>query len=416
MVGITHVILFILAVCNCGRTATTGDAAECELDEDCDDSDPCTIDRCVPEQRSCFHYLGCARSISSGTAHRCVLTPGGSVKCLGNNQQGQLGNGDSRSSVFPVDVVGLSSDVKAIDMGHFHSCAIMESGGAKCWGDEDALGAGELEAHQGWTPVDVVGLSSGVSNISAGSGFTCAVTESGGAMCWGKNITGSLGNGTFDRSKVPVDVIGLSSGVASIYAGGGHTCAVLTSGDVKCWGGDGYGQIGDGVAGNFGRETPTDVMGLSSDVKAVSLGYYHTCCLTESGGVKCWGRNNYGQLGDGMTRDQYVPQDVVGLSSGVSSIAAGWDHTCAVMTSGSVKCWGCNHRGQLGNGTTEDSCVPVDVAGLPLPVVSLSAGGSNTWAVLDSGEVMSWGVVYGSYPIDDIPQEYHTPVNVMAYQ
>ena len=199
------------------------------------------------------------------------------------------------------------------------------------------------------------------SSVSAGYSHTCGLTSSGGVKCWGENSYGQLGNGNNTNSNVPVNVSGLSSGVSAISAGGGHTCALLTSGGVKCWGYNEFGQLGNG--NNTNSNVPVDVSGLSSGISAISAGGDHTCAMTSGGGVKCWGWNNDGQLGNGNNNDSNVPVDVSGLSSVVSAISAGITHTCALLTSGGVKCWGNNYNGQLGNGNNTDSNVPVDVVG-----------------------------------------------------
>jgi alpha-tubulin suppressor-like RCC1 family protein len=167
----------------------------------------------------------------------------------------------------------------------------------------------------------------GASLISGGGAHTCAVLAGGAARCWGSNSTGQLGdNSTTDRL-IPVAVTGLASGVSAIAAGGQHTCAVV-GGGVKCWGANSSGQLGDGTTTR--RLTPVDVSGLTSGVTAISAGAAHTCALTTGGGVKCWGFNSNGQLGDNSTSNRPTPVNVAGLSSGVTSIAAGYFHTCAV--------------------------------------------------------------------------------------
>jgi hypothetical protein len=173
--------------------------------------------------------------------------------------------------------------------------------------------------------------------ISAGGEFTCALTSVGGVKCWGANSGGELGDGTTTEKTTPVDVSGLSSGVAAISAGESHTCAVTGSGGAKCWGENFWGQLGDGT--NARKPAPVDVSGLSSGATAISTGRRHTCALTSAGGVKCWGENEYGQLGDGATRNKTEPAWVIGLlkaacttNTGTVKLSPGLTNTAAVQT------------------------------------------------------------------------------------
>lgn len=211
-----------------------------------------------------------------------------------------------------------------------------------------------------YIPVEVVGLTRGASGIAAGGSHTCALSgAAGNVKCWGMNWSGELGDGTTTSRSVPVDVAGLTSRVIAVAAGGQHTCALTAGGSLKCWGNNSKGQLGDGTTTK--RTTPVNVMTLTSGVIAVAVGEDHTCALTAGRGLKCWGNNSKGQLGDGTTTNRLAPVDVVTLGSGVSLIAAGYLHTCALTIAGGAKCWGDNTAGQLGDGTGKPSRLPVTV-------------------------------------------------------
>ena len=348
--------------------------------------------------------------ISTGGYHTCALRQSGGVKCWGYNDDGQLGDGTNMGRITPVDVVGLGSGITVISAGGFHTCALRLSGGVKCWGYNYDGQVGDGTTTDRWTPVDVVGLASEVTAISAGGYHTCALTGSGGVKCWGYNYDGQLGDGTKTSRNIPVDVVGLASEVTAINAGGHHTSALMSNGGVKCWGYNGYGQLGDGTTTD--RNTPVDVVGLSSEGTAVSAGDRHTCALASGGGMKCWGNNYAGELGDGMTYNRYTPTEVTGLSSGVMALSAGEEHTCALTSSGGVKCWGDNFYGQLGDGTMTGRWTPADVVCLASGVTAISSGGHHTCALTNSGGVKCWGNNYAGELGDGTNISRNTPVDV----
>lgn len=327
-----------------------------------------------------------AYSISSGFGHTCAVTgPNGAVKCWGRNDNGELGNGTTTPSSKPVGVSGLSSKVAAVSAGGSRSCALTTSGALKCWGDNP--GNGGLNST---TPVAVSGLSSGVKAVSAGGTFTCALTTAGGVRCWGAGSLGQLGNGALTSSSVPVTPTGLGSGVAAISSGAQHSCALTTAGGVKCWGWNNYGETGDGSGATTSPE-PGDVSGFSEGIAAVAVGGYHSCVITSSGAAVCWGQNQAGQRGDGTQVDSVTPVPVSGLSSGVAALTGGTYHTCAIMSGGAAKCWGSNVTGQVGDGTTTDRLVPVDVFGLTSGIVTISGGRFHTCSVNTAGRAQCWG-------------------------
>ena len=353
-------------------------------------------------------------AVATGANHTCAVTRNGGAKCWGDNTNGQLGDGTAVNRIAPVDVSGLTSGVAGITAGDFHTCALTTAGGAKCWGYNSAGQLGDGSAGNiRRTPVDVIGLTSGVVGIDAGGRSTCARTGSGGAKCWGDNYDGAVGDGSSQNLRLtPVDVSGLTSGVATITGGNDFTCAVTGSGGAKCWGYNATGAIGDGSSGND-RLSPVDVSGLTNGVAAIGTGGGHTCAVTTSGGVSCWGSNSSGQLGDGTTTQRLTPVSVSGLTTGVSVVTGGYTHTCAVK-SGGVKCWGSNINGELGDGTTTNQISPVDVAGLTSGAVSVSALDTHTCAVTTGGAVKCWGVnTYGQ--LGDGTAGYRTlPVDVLV--
>lgn len=312
-----------------------------------------------------------AQERSAGWGHTCAISSGG-LQCWGWNQNGILGDGSTSDRYSPVQVVGLTSGVAAVANGGYHTCALTITGGVKCWGGNwyGQLGDGTTEARH--TPVDVAGLTSGVIGITAGKWHTCALTAKREVKCWGYNGSGQLGDGSTTDSPAPVNVSSLGSGVLAITAGGTHTCALVTDG-VKCWGNNTGGQLGDGSFTD--RTTPVEVVGLPPDIEEISAGGAHTCALTHnhwSGGVKCWGANWDGQLGDGSNDSRSTPVDVVGLSSGAGAIAAGEQFTCARLPWNGTRCWGENAYGQLGDGSLLGSNLPVTVADWDTRFIDLS--------------------------------------------
>jgi len=258
-----------------------------------------------------------------------------------------------------------NKQAKAVATGAFHTCALTVIDNVKCWGNNHEGQLGDGTTVQRRKPVSVCSDSScastlsGVMAITTGSSFTCALTTNGGVKCWGTNSEGELGdgNGHLDTfSQTPVDVSGLTSGVTMISSGESHACALISGGSVKCWGDNSLGQLGDNSWTD--RSTPVDVCSdvsctaVMNGVQAITAGGRFTCALMISDAVKCWGANGFGELGDGNGGNDHVsgtPVDVIGLVSGVTAITAEGSHACALITD-SVKCWGNNEDGEIGDG------------------------------------------------------------------
>ena len=257
--------------------------------------------------------------------------------------------------------------------------------------------------------IEVGGQTLVVTQIVTGDEHSCALTVAGAVKCWGGNSEGQLGNGSTRNSGIPVSVNGLSRDVTYISSGRYHNCAITSSGAARCWGKNDHGQLGNGSTGY--STVPVSVSGLSSGVSLIAPGDQHTCALTTAGAVKCWGRDNVGQLGNGAAGNSVTPGNVTGLSSGVVSISSGNTHSCAVTTGGAAKCWGYNAFGQLGNGTKTSSQVPVTVNGLETGTQSISGGAFHTCAVT-LGRAKCWGYNAFGQLGDNSKTDTSEPVNV----
>ena len=328
--------------------------------------------------------LSPAPVLSASHGSSCVVNDG-AVRCWGG---GPLGDGTITTQGTPVFVLGLTSGTQSVAVGYEHSCAVTSGGEVQCWGDNIYGQLGDRTTLERVIPVDVVDLPVGVRAVGAGVGHTCALTDAGAVKCWGWNELGQLGDGTTTDRRTPTDVVGLTSGVLAIAIGGNHSCALTDAGAVKCWGANEDGQVGDTTTTN--RSRPGTVSGLESEVRALDAGLTSSCAVTMDGSVRCWGSNQWGQLGDGGTTDRSAPVGVVGLPAGVQDVTVGGTHACVLTDAGGLLCWGANSSGQLGDRTTEKRQQPVPVTGLTADVGAVSAGSLHTCAV-SGGDVVCWG-------------------------
>lgn len=328
-----------------------------------------------------------AERVTTGIAHTCAITTAGDVRCWGDNFEGQLGGQAWPVARIPVEVSGLP-EMMSVDAGDAHTCGVTATGAVKCWGDNWAGQLGNGSTEDQTAPVDVVGLSAGVVDVTAGGAHSCALLETGSVMCWGWNPWGALGDGSTTSSAVPVEVDGLSN-VVQVDTGGTHSCAVDRVGAAFCWGRNMNGQIGD--ATGVDRLTPVGVNGHDGDVLSLSAGAAHTCAVSEGGAVTCWGWNFDGQLGDSTRTTRLAPVPVAGLAQGVTQASAGLWHTCARTSAGAALCWGANRSKQIGDRTARTRTTPTRVLGLQAGVLQVHAGGAHTCARVGGGSVRCWG-------------------------
>ena len=339
--------------------------------------------------------------ISAGPSVSCA-TDAISFKCWGTNEYWQIGDGTQINTAAPTSVTGMGTDVIQASAGSYHVCAIEDSdadgkGGAKCWGWNSTYQLGDGTSETRTTPVDVSGLTANVRSISGGSQFTCAFVDAdddtiGGAKCWGSGASGQMGDGGGVSRSIPVNVSGLTEadGVLAVVTGNAHACALTDEGGVKCWGYGRYGRCGDGDEDN--ELTPVDVTGLTSGVAAITAGGGgHTCAHLDTGAVWCWGEGSAGQLGNNSSAWKAEPVQVIGYDSGVAAIEAGHEHTCAILDTGAMQCWGRGTYGQLGDGTLNSYQYPVDVTVITGTPVAMSAGKYQTCVLMDAGVGKCWG-------------------------
>jgi len=323
------------------------------------------------------------KAIAVGYYHTCALSSAGAAYCWGGNDHGQLGDGTLVDRSKPVPVTGLPSGIKEIGIGGDHTCAITEAGKALCWGDNSYGQLGDGTTTDRLTPVQVVSLPTGAAELAVGAVHNCVRTTAGKVVCWGYNGDGQLGDGSTVDKHTPAQVLGVQSNVVTIDTGAYHSCALLKNGTAKCWGSNDTGRLGDGTTTN--RLAPAKVKNLPSDVTDISAGFAHSCARTASGNVRCWGHNGFSELGDGSTTDSLTAVAVAGLSNAIE-IDTSYAHTCATRRTGAIACWGYNGGAQLGDGTITDRPNWVTPVGFGVRTALVPSTKTIKTAALPAGE------------------------------
>jgi len=300
-------------------------------------------------------------AISAGSAHTCALSAAGHVACWGENAHGELGSGSTEPTLEPLEVGGLSQ-VTQVAAGASHTCAVLATGGVQCWGLNEQYQLGAPTPTQALGPMAVPGLE-GIRTIAAGATHTCAVTANGEVHCWGGNQHGELGVGaaSVEPQPTPRQVLGLPGPMMMAAAGRFHTCAVSPQGAVWCWGQNLFGALGDDTS--IDRSLPVQPVGLPSPAIALSAGAGGTCAVLSDGDVYCWGSNLNGQLGDGSRIHRGRPVKVTGLERAGRMVSYGEEFSCATTQALRALCWGKNDEGQLGDGTDTPRELPAPVQG-----------------------------------------------------
>ena len=354
--------------------------------------------------------------LSVGLNHACAIVGGAEVRCWGGNGSGALGDGTLMRRARPVSVIDPSvalrplADVEQISTGDIHSCVLLTDGHVRCWGGDGTatplLGNPDVRSSNVAVPVSNdagTDALTGVEAVTVGRAHTCALMESGQARCWGANGSGQLGDGTRTNRVLPVTVLNEDgtaplTGIVQIDAGYGHTCAVLANGQARCWGDNSDGALGDGTA-VLEKDLPVVVVDPSGsqplvDVATISSGSARTCAMLTSGQARCWG---VGRLGDGSaTVRTSIPvvvsnPDASGPLTDVDTIESGQFGSCAALTTGQARCWDY----LTGDGTSTRRASPVAVSnpsasGPLIDVAAIRSGDSHNCALLTSGQVRCW--------------------------
>jgi len=397
-----------------------------------------SVDQIADESLSNVALGGATPEIATGSDHTCALLSDGTVRCWGSGGNGRLGDGATADSLHPVQVLASPgmplSGVTQIAAGGAHTCALLVDGTLRCWG----LGAngrlGDGATADSLHPVEVLASGStpmgGVTQVVTGSDHTCALLSDGTARCWGLGAFGRLGDGTTADGLYPVEVLASGGtplvGVTQIAAGGFHTCALLSDGTARCWGFGGRGRLGDGTTQT--RSYPVGVLASGGTplvgVTQIATGGFHTCALLSDGTVRCWGFGELGQLGHGSFSDRLNPVEVLASAStplgGVIRIATGAAHTCAVLDDGTVRCWGLSDKGQLGDGASTNRSLPVEVLTSSSTrlggVTRIATGAAHTCALLEGvgTTVRCWGLGTSGRLGDGTTETRLSPVEVLA--
>lgn len=330
--------------------------------------------------------------ISVGDWHSCAVKTGGQIFCWGSGESGELGNNATTGSLVPVQEYTAAYDWIQVSVGGLHTCALKNNGKIFCWGEDD--GSGSVEPNNS-VPTLVNTAAYDWVQVSAGSYYTCALNGDGKIFCWGDNSGGVFGNNTTTSSLVPVQGALAATEWAEVETSGGFvTCAIDTDGRLFCWGNssdivlEGTDSVSSILLPVEEATSATNWVHVSI---GVSLGRIHVCGLKADGALFCWGTNTLGELGNDSRSLSRVPVQEGTLATDWAQVSAGGDDTYAVKTDGRLFCWGNNLYGEFGNGSLEDSSVPVQISTEGEDWVEVSASGAHTCALKTDGRLFCWG-------------------------
>lgn len=387
----------------------------------CDDGNDLGDDACSP---GCTLIKAEVIDLAVGGNQTCIVFADGALRCWGQNESGALGNGHTEDlgddpGELPVANVNSGQKVVQVSVGRDHHCARLADANIYCcgYGVYGQLGYGGVFSNRcdsaDELPPSEVKLDDSVYSVAAGGHHTCAITFDKSVRCWGYAQWGQLGYpGNAQLNAPSKDGVAGVTGAVQLALGVTHTCVLQADETVHCWGGNTYGQLGLGHKGP--SELPPPALELGGPVLSIAAGGYHNCAVMKDGQVRCWGQNNHGQLGNGDLEVTAVgdgpgemPPKDVDLGSAAMQVAAGYSHTCALLVDGAVKCWGGGGgaTGALGYAKNKDigkagelAVLPAVSLGGPAKLLRSSGGyedvgyrGHSTCALLEDNSLRCWG-------------------------
>eukprot|EP00551_Chaetoceros_affinis_P006769 CAMPEP_0203676422 /NCGR_PEP_ID=MMETSP0090-20130426/24478_1 /ASSEMBLY_ACC=CAM_ASM_001088 /TAXON_ID=426623 /ORGANISM="Chaetoceros affinis, Strain CCMP159" /LENGTH=443 /DNA_ID=CAMNT_0050542961 /DNA_START=40 /DNA_END=1371 /DNA_ORIENTATION=+ len=376
-----------------------------------------------------------ATQLSGGGGHSCVVDNDNNLKCWGYNKYGQLGDGTTVCKNTPTLIAlgtSVATNATQIALGGMHSCAIDNLNKLLCWGANRAgqLGDGTNENKNVPTVISLGHDSTYATQIALGGSHSCSIDSLGNLLCWGSNAYGQLGDGTGHSKNIPTiiplggDATYIDTYPTQIALGNMHSCAIDNLNSLLCWGDNWYGQLGDGTYDE--RKVPT-VISLGDNADAtfatkIALGADHSCTINNKNSLKCWGDNMAGQLGDGTYDENRNTPTTIYLGDDdttyATHIALGNIHSCAIDNLNELQCWGNNFFGQLGDGTNNSTNTPtiISVGDNPASLRVLGLGDNHSCIIDDLNNLLCWGSNYEGQLGDGTNDSKNTPTSISVAQ
>jgi alpha-tubulin suppressor-like RCC1 family protein len=327
--------------------------------------------------------------VSAGWRHTCAINTGHSLYCWGRNENGQVGDGNTDTPHLGLHRVGAAGAWSSVSAGTYHTCGITTAKNLYCWGNNEygEVGDGDTDSpHLGLYRVGAAGVW---STVSTGSYHTCGITTAKNLYCWGRNENGEVGDGNTDNPHLGLYRVGAAGVWSTVNAGAYHTCGITTAKNLYCWGYNGHGEVGDGNTDN--PHLGLYRVGAAGVWASVTAGYGHTCGITTAKNLYCWGYNDDAEVGDGTQITPRLGLYRVGAAGVWSTVNAGDYHTCGITTAKNFYCWGNNGSGQVGDGNTDNPHLGLYRVGAAGVWASANPGGFHTCGITSAENLYCWG-------------------------